>query len=73
VIGTESLLRAFVGTNGQRSLILYGRPGGTYTIQRSTSLVPPVWQNVSTHALTNFTELINLGDTSPAAFYRAKQ
>jgi len=73
VIGAESLLRAFVGTNGHRSLILYGSPGSTHTIQLSTSLVPTVWQNVSLHTLTNFTELINLGDTSPAAFYRAKQ
>jgi len=74
VLHSNSLLRAYRGTNGLEYLTLYGFSGTNYTIQSATNLVPPVnWQTAYTLTPSNLIVLTpNLARTNPVVFYRAK-
>ena len=76
VLHTNSLLRAFRGTNGQEYLTLYGLNGTNYAIESATNLAPPIaWQTAYTALTpTNFIALTpGFGTTNQAMFFRAKQ
>jgi len=76
VLHTNSLLRAFRGTNGQEYLTLYGLNDTNYTIESATNLAPPIaWQTAYTALTpTNFIALTpGFGTTNQAMFFRAKQ
>ena len=74
-VGKQSLLRAALGADGQRSLTLYGQPGTNYVIEFTFSLVPPVlWQNFGSVVLTNLAQPVgNAGNTNSEIYYRAWQ
>jgi hypothetical protein len=74
VVGEEPLLECVRGSNGQPSLVLYGKPASGYAIQTSTNFVAGQWAT----ALTNLTVGTNLflqvatpTSSSPVNFYRA--
>jgi len=74
IVGEEPLLEALLATNGQRSLILYGKPGSNYVIEARTNLSKgntwqPVVENIS---LTNLFQVLPLpADTNQSIFFRA--
>jgi len=73
VIGNESLLEA-LQTNGTRTLVLYGKPATTYTMQYTTNLANPLaWTTASPSvSLTSLSTAMSPpgGNLSPV-FYRA--
>ncbi len=73
VIGAEPLLEALPSTNGQRSLILYGRPQTTYTLEFSTDLLnAAAWQTAWRGTLINLSQRFDhLPETNRTLFYRA--
>ena len=75
VLNSNSLLRAYLGTNGTEYVKLYGFSGTNYMIQSATNLVAPInWQTVCTLVPSSFIAVTpNLPTTNPAIFYRAKQ
>jgi hypothetical protein len=75
VIRTNSLLRAYQGTNHTRYLALYGLAGTNYTLQSTTNLAPPInWTTVLTALMPSDMVVLtpNLGTTNRAIFYRAQ-
>jgi len=74
VVGAAPLLEAYVGTNGQRSLRLYGPPEATFTLEQTTALEAP-WQPAYTNlSITNLLRVLpGLPQTAPSIYYRVRQ
>lgn len=84
IIGEQPLLEAIPGANGQHEVILYGKPGGTYTIHSTPVLEPaapkvppepwwPQWQLWQGPQETLFQSIpIRLG-TNTSLFLRARR
>ncbi|HEY2953441.1 MAG TPA: Ig-like domain-containing protein [Verrucomicrobiae bacterium] len=75
VVGTQPLLEPILGSS-LRQLMIYGRPGATYTIQYSTSLAPvATWTfRASVPMTTNNFRAVNVGTSvPPPVYYRLRQ
>jgi RHS repeat-associated protein len=70
VIGPEPLLEAWLGTNSQRMLTLYGNPGASYALGSRTNVIGSDWQFAWRTPMTNLFETFGAGAGSPL-FYRA--
>jgi hypothetical protein len=68
-------LEALTGTNQTRRLLVFGQPGGQYTVESKPTLSGAVtWSPVLSYTLTNsFTYLGGLGTNTGAAFYRLRR
>jgi len=76
VVGAAPLVQALPGTNGQRTLVLYGIPGNNYVVESCPDLLDKVaWQTDSlVIQLTNLCQVIHLSNgPSPVLFFRARQ
>jgi hypothetical protein len=71
IIGNEPLLEAALGTNAQRLLTLYGKPGSSYQMAFSTNLLRTNWVPVWHFPMTNLSEVFQADQKSPLLFYRA--
>src|SRR5206468_4278566 len=65
------LLEAWLGTNSQRMLTLYGNPGSSYQIASSTNLAMTNWAPVWRVPMTNLLEYFGADQALPEIFYRA--
>ncbi len=73
VVGPEPLLEAWLATNQQPMLTIYGNPGTTYEVDYSTNLSNANWQSASQVVMTNSFQFINGGGaTNQVQFFRAK-
>jgi hypothetical protein len=75
VVGTQPLLEPILGSS-LRQLMIYGKPGATYTIQYSTSLAPvATWIfRASVPMTTNNFRAVNVGTSvAPPVYYRLRQ
>jgi hypothetical protein len=72
VIGAETLLTAWVGSNSTRMLTIYGNPGTNYQLTYSTNLLVPNWQPAFTVPMTNLFESVPVDQAAPQIFYRAQ-
>jgi hypothetical protein len=68
-------LESLVGTNNTRRLLVFGQPGGQYTLQSATNLSGVVtWSPVLSYTLSNsFTYLGSLGTNTANTFYRLRR
>jgi hypothetical protein len=75
IVGQQPLLQTSLGTNGARSLALYGIPWNSYVVQFATNLSPPIhWVDYVRIPMTNLVQMISDLSTQPATiFYRAYQ
>jgi hypothetical protein len=74
IVGEVSLLEALIHTNSQRNLVLYGKPGTSYTVEYNTNSLDAASWNVHWQGtLTNLFQVFELSDTSYTIFYRAKE
>jgi hypothetical protein len=73
VLGHQSILDAFQTTNETLKLVLHGKPGVTYRIEYSTSLLAGTTWTFLTHVqLAAQTQgVANPGPSASAIFYRA--
>jgi hypothetical protein len=71
VIGPEPLVEAWLGTNSQRMLTLYGNPGATYALGFRTNVLGTNWQFAWSTPMTNLYEVFGVDPTPPLVFYRA--
>jgi hypothetical protein len=71
VIGKQPLLEAWLATNQQRMLTLYGNPGASYQIAYSTNLPTTNWTPVWHRPMTNLSEVFQAEQTPSQLFYRA--
>jgi hypothetical protein len=67
------ILEGHLAADGARSLLIYGKPGKTYSIQYKTDVSPGgTWQSMSSVPLVNsFTTVPATAAGSPNVFYRA--
>jgi hypothetical protein len=74
IVGEVSLLEALVQTNSHRTLILYGKPGTSYTVEYNTNLLDAVSWNIHWQGtLTNLFQSFDLDATDYTIFYRARE
>jgi hypothetical protein len=74
VVKDVPLLESLVGTNGTRTLALYGRVGTNYQVESSTSFSSKgSWTALTTYPQTNVTVTIPVGTANPVVFYRLLQ
>jgi hypothetical protein len=71
VIGPQPLLEAWLSTNQQRMLTLYGNPGASYEVDYSTNLSGVNWQYAWRVPMTNLFEAFAANGSLPQVFYRA--
>ncbi len=72
VVGPEPLLEAWLETNSQRMMTLYGKPGSSYGIEGRTNLVALDWQPGTRLPMTNLAlAFAGAGGTNATQFYRA--
>lgn len=71
VIGAQPLLEAWLSTNGQRMLTLYGNPGTSYQTAFNTNLLSTNWQSGWRVPLTNLYQEFTVDSTPPQLFYRS--
>jgi len=73
IVGAAPSLEATIATNGQRMLMLYGRPGVTYDVESTPSLNPVVlWTQHWRGGVTNLVQPIT-PETNQMRFYRARR
>jgi hypothetical protein len=70
----DPLLEAVADTNSVRSIILYGRPGNSHTVETSSEPRPDgTWNHRSDHPLSTLFQVIPLnGEFSGTLFYRVR-
>jgi hypothetical protein len=75
VIGAASLLEALIRTNGQRTLVFYGHPQTSSTLESTTNLMDSgSWKVEWQGTLTNLSHVFDdLGNTNNIIFYRGRQ
>ena len=71
VIGAEPLLEAWLSTNSQRMITLYGNPGASYAIGHNTALSGTNWQLGWRVPMATLFQQFAEDQTSPRIFYRA--
>ena len=71
VIGLQPLLEAWLSTNRQRMLTLYGNPGTNYEVDYTTNLLSANWQYGWRTSMTNLDEAFAANASLPQVFYRA--
>jgi hypothetical protein len=71
VIGAEPLVEAWLGTNSQRMLTLYGNPAATYALGYRTNVLATNWQFACRTPMTNLFETFSADAKAPLLFYRA--
>jgi hypothetical protein len=71
IIGREPLLEAWLSTNGQRMLALYGNPGASYQMNLNTNLAATNWSFAFRVPLTNLVETFEANEELQRVFYRA--
>jgi hypothetical protein len=71
VIAREPLLQAWLNTNAQRMLTLYGNPGATYALGYRTNLSGTNWQFAWRTPMTNFSETFEANQKPVQLYYRA--
>jgi len=71
VIAREPLLEAWLATNSQRKLTLYGNPGASYELDYATNVPSPSWQFGWRWPLTNLSAIFDANSSLPQVFYRA--
>jgi hypothetical protein len=73
IIGAQGLLEARL-TNNQRQLVLYGKPGVTYTIESRFGFGPgTAWVTRSSFAMTNSVRVVTAPSAlAPLIFYRLR-
>ena len=71
VIGAEPLLEAWLATNSQRMVTLYGNPGASYAMGYKTSLSETNWQLDWQVPMTNLAQGFGADQTAPQIYYRA--
>ena len=55
-----------------RTVTLFGRPGHTFAVERSTHLTDPIrWELIRRLPHTNLAETVIVGNAEPLGFYRA--
>jgi hypothetical protein len=64
-------LEAWLGTNSQRMLTLYGNPGAAYALGLRTNALGTNWQFAWRTPMTNLFETFSADQNSPLLFYRA--
>lgn len=74
VVGAAPLLEAFLHTNRQGGLVLYGNPGVTYFLESTTNLSDAAswgleWQG----RLNDLFQVFDLNNTNQTIFYRARE
>jgi hypothetical protein len=74
IVNGQPLLEAALGAGNARSLQLYGKPGTNYVIETSTNPANPAsWTPLLNRTPVSLQETINLGNSSPVIFYRARE
>ena len=71
IVANQPLLDAWLSTNGQRMLMVYGDPGTNYVLYSSTNLGATNWQNGGSVLLTNVNQYFNVTSPVPQLFYKA--
>ena len=72
IIGNDPLLEAFIATNRQPSLNLYGKPGPSYVVETATDVRGP-WTTNQVTTLTDLWTPLTVPANQPQQFYRAKR
>lgn len=72
VVGEEPVLDALLATKGDRSLVLYGRPGRAYAVESATNLaLGAAWRLEQAFELDGRFTVLPLEAAGPGVFYRA--
>jgi hypothetical protein len=71
VIERQPLLEAWLATNQQRMLTLYGNPGASYQVAYNTNLLGTNWAPVWHFPMTNLSQVLQADQTPSQLFYRA--
>ena len=71
VIGSQPLLEAWLSTNAQRKLTLYGNPGAGYEVDYAANILGANWQCGWRVPMTNMSEVFSANASLPQVFYRA--
>ncbi len=73
VVGAQPMLQPSANVNRGRTISLFANPG-SYQLQYSTSLAPPViWTPLMSYQQTNLTQTVPVTSEQPVVFYRLKQ
>jgi hypothetical protein len=72
IIGSQPLLDAWLGTNADRMLTIYGNPGASYQIAYNTNLLGTNWLTAWRVPMTNQYAVFSADQKSPLIFYRAR-
>ena len=73
IIGEEPLLEAFIATNRQPTLMLYGKWPYDYVVETATDVRGPWTTNQSTTLTTNLWTPLTVPANRPQQFYRARR
>jgi subtilase family serine protease len=74
VIGDRPVLDALRSSNGVQGLTVFGQPGRSYTIEKTTNLMPPiVWEFTTNVLLTNLWQRVEGLSNPPPVIYRARE
>ena len=75
VLAEQPLLEAFLGTNRQPALVLYGQVGTNHLLQSTTDLRNPgSWRPVGTVTMTNLWQTFeSVVGTNRMLFFRARR
>lgn len=73
IIGSQPILDAWLSTNAQRKLTLYGIPGASYNVEYLTNFLGANWQSAWLVPMTNLSEVFSANQSLPQVFYRAVQ
>ncbi len=78
VIANEALFEAFLGTNGERTISLYGKPNTSYELQRAHDLNPPIawtpeWTNSVPAGMFRSVILDGPQTNAPILYLRARE
>ena len=73
VVSQEPLLEAYLNTNRQPEVLLYGLPGRSFAVQTTTNLDAPVaWRSLAQVTMTNLWQPVpGLAETNRMSFFRA--
>ena len=71
VVGRQPLLEAWLGSDSQRMLTLYGNPGASYQVAYSTNLLRTNWASAWHVPMTNLSEVFQADQIPSQLFYRA--
>ncbi len=64
---------ALSNQNGRPNLTLYGHPGRAHGLEWRTNLIDAPWHPGRDVSLTNLWETVEVPESGPSLFYRARQ